>query len=111
MSRTYLHIQQAKYKEEIYKQQDYMERYRSTSYINRYSYSFPHRSNLGWHKLANKYEWHHERMTHYHENSKSCKQIRHKIARKDYLQQEIEYGFRPIYRPKFRLNKFRDYAW
>ena len=111
MSRTYLHIQQAKYKEEIYEQQDYMERYRTTSYINRYHYDFPHRPNLGWHKLANKFEWQHEKATYQHESSNARKQLRHKIAKKDYLQQEIEYGFRPMYRPRFRLNKFKDYAW
>lgn len=103
MSRTYLHTQQAKYREELYEEQDFMQRYINGRQF--YWQEFPHSKKLGWHKLANLYEWRHERTKENFFNSRSCKQLRHTIARRYYLSEKKEHNFAPIIEPRFRKNK------
>ena len=104
MSRTYLHIQQAKYKEGLHKKE--LGFVKSFGY-NWYGCRLPHGKKRGWHKLANLYEWSHQRKVN-QLWGRGKMQLRHKIARKEYMKEEYEYRFCPMLRPSFRTTKYKN---
>ena len=107
MSRTYLHTQQAKFKEELYKEDSVVQRFRGNT---RWWFRgiLPHAKKHGWHKLANKHEGRHNYYTDDLHFSSNCKlQLRHSDARRFYLQEKIENFFAPIKEPRFRKTKIK----
>lgn len=105
MSRTYLHIQQAKFKEGLHeKELGFVKSFGNYWYGCR----LPHGKKRGWHKLANLYEWGHERKVNQLNWGRGKMNLRHKIAKKEYLKEEYEYGLCPMFRPKFRTTKRKN---